>query len=69
MEELGAADMAERGHAVGAPAAPVPGGDYGTAAQHADWLAPMVTGEALGAFCLTEPSGGSDAAALRTLAR
>jgi alkylation response protein AidB-like acyl-CoA dehydrogenase len=28
----------------------------------------MVTGEQLGAFCLTEPSGGSDAAALRTRA-
>ena len=26
----------------------------------------MIAGEALGAFCLTEPSGGSDAAALRT---
>ena len=28
----------------------------------------MLTGEALGAFCLTEPHGGSDAAALRTRA-
>ncbi|MBX3258233.1 MAG: acyl-CoA dehydrogenase family protein [Labilithrix sp.] len=44
--------------------------DHGTAEQKARWLAPYVRGE-LGpaSFALTEPSGGSDAAALRTSAR
>src|SRR5829696_6093218 len=41
---------------------------YGTAAQHEQWLRPLVTGERLGAFGLTEPGGGSDAAALTTRA-
>ena len=68
MEELGAADMASAVTLSVHILSQYPVVTYGTAAQHADWLAPMVTGEALGAFCLTEPSGGSDAAALRTLA-
>src|SRR5829696_3270084 len=41
---------------------------YGTAAQHEQWLRPLVTGERLGAFGLTEPGGGSDAGALTTRA-
>src|SRR5512132_3730247 len=41
---------------------------YGTAEQHEQWLRPLVTGERLGAFGLTEPGGGSDAAALTTRA-
>ncbi len=68
MEELGAADMASAVTLSVHILSQYPVVTYGTAAQHEDWLAPMVSGEALGAFCLTEPSGGSDAAALRTLA-
>ena len=41
---------------------------YGTLAQKETWLTPLATGEALGAFCLTEPQAGSDAAALKTKA-
>jgi len=41
---------------------------WGTLEQQARWLPAMQTGEALGAFALTEPDAGSDAAALRTRA-
>jgi alkylation response protein AidB-like acyl-CoA dehydrogenase len=41
----------------------------GTAEQHERWLPPLATGERLGAWCLTEPGSGSDAAALATRAR
>ena len=41
---------------------------WGTDEQRARWLPAMQTGEALGAFALTEPHAGSDAAALRTRA-
>ena len=37
-------------------------------AQQQRWLVPLARGEMLGAFCLTEPHVGSDAAALRTTA-
>jgi len=36
--------------------------------QKQQWLVPLARGEMLGAFCLTEPHVGSDAAALRTTA-
>ncbi len=36
--------------------------------QQQKWLVPLARGEMLGAFCLTEPHVGSDAAALRTTA-
>ena len=42
---------------------------FGTEAQKRQWLPPLCRGEALGAFGLTEPGGGSDAGALRTRAR
>jgi short/branched chain acyl-CoA dehydrogenase len=42
---------------------------FGTPAQQAQWLPRLTTGEAVGAFGLTEPSGGSDAGATRTTAR
>jgi short-chain 2-methylacyl-CoA dehydrogenase len=42
---------------------------YGTAEQQERWLGPLVRGEALGAFALTEPGGGSDAKAVRTTAK
>ena len=38
-------------------------------AQKARWLAPLARGEMLGAFCLTEPHVGSEAAGLKTTAR
>ena len=41
---------------------------WGTPEQHARWLPAMLRGEALGAFALTEPHAGSDAAAIRTRA-
>ena len=41
---------------------------FGTDAQKREFLVPLARGEALGAFCLTEPHVGSDAASLRTAA-
>lgn len=41
----------------------------GTPAQREAHLPPMIRGERVGAFCLTEPGAGSDAAAVRTSAR
>ena len=38
---------------------------FGSDAQKERYLKPMAKGELLGAFCLTEPQAGSDAAALR----
>ncbi len=42
---------------------------FGDEEQKARWLTPLATGERLGAFGLTEPGAGSDAAAIATLAR
>ena len=42
---------------------------YGTDEQRERWLVPMARGEAIGAFALTEPGGGSDSRAIRTTAR
>jgi butyryl-CoA dehydrogenase len=41
---------------------------YANAQQKQQWLRPLAQGEMLGAFALTEPHTGSDAAALRTTA-
>lgn len=41
---------------------------FGTAAQQAQWLPRLASGEVIGAFCLTEPQAGSEADALRTRA-
>lgn len=41
----------------------------GTGEQRDRWLPDMLGGELLGAYCLSEPGSGSDAAALRTAAR
>ena len=41
---------------------------YGTAQQRHQWLPGMLAGTTLGAYCLSEPHAGSDAAALRTRA-
>ncbi len=41
---------------------------YGTEAQKIKYLVPMASGEKLGAFCITEPGSGSDAAGLQAKA-
>lgn len=41
---------------------------FGTPEQQDAWLPDMLGGQLLGAYCLSEPSSGSDAAALRTRA-
>jgi alkylation response protein AidB-like acyl-CoA dehydrogenase len=42
---------------------------YGSDEQRARWLPDMLGGELLGAYCLSEPQSGSDAAALETRAQ
>jgi butyryl-CoA dehydrogenase len=41
---------------------------FGSAEQKERYLRPLARGELIGAFCLTEPHAGSDAAAIRTRA-
>lgn len=41
---------------------------FGNTQQKAEWLPKMTSGEVIGAFALTEPGAGSDAAALKTKA-
>src|SRR5713101_2511725 len=41
---------------------------FGNEAQKKKYLRPMATGETLGAFCLTEPAAGSDAAGIQARA-
>ena len=43
--------------------------NYGNDDQKTRYLRPLASGELLGAFCLTEPDAGSDAAAIKTRAR
>ena len=54
MEEIGAADMASAVTLSVHLLSQFPMLNYGTEEQVARWLPPMVAGEALGAFCLTE---------------
>ncbi len=42
---------------------------FGTDEQRKAWLPRLASGEIIGAYCLTEPNAGSDAAALATTAR
>ncbi len=70
LEELGRVDSSvavtlEAGVSLGA----MPIYRFGTAEQKERWLPALCTGEALGAFGLTEPGGGSDAGATLTTAR
>lgn len=41
---------------------------FGTPAQKEKYLPTLATGEKFAAFCLTEPSSGSDASSIRTRA-
>lgn len=42
---------------------------FGTDDQKRAWLPPLASGRLLGAFCLTEPDSGSDAASLKATAQ
>jgi acyl-CoA dehydrogenase len=66
MEELGAVDMSMAVSLSVHLLSQYPVVTWGTAEQQARWLPAMVSGDALGAFALTEPHAGSDAAAIRT---
>jgi acyl-CoA dehydrogenase len=68
MEELGAADMSMAVSLSVHILSQYPVVTWGSDEQRARWLPAMVSGEALGAFGLTEPHAGSDAAAIRTRA-
>ena len=68
MEEIGAADMASAVSLSVHILSQYPVVSWGTDDQRARWLGPMIAGEALGAFALTEPGAGSDAAAIVTRA-
>jgi short/branched chain acyl-CoA dehydrogenase len=69
LEELAKVDQSvamtlEAGVSLGA----MPVHRFGTRAQKDEWLPQLVTGQALGAFGLTEPQAGSDAGGTRTTA-
>jgi len=68
MEEIARADMASAVTLSVHILSQFPVVTWGTDEQRGRWLRPMLSGERLGAFALTEPSAGSDAAALRTRA-
>ncbi len=68
MEEIARADMASAVTLSVHILSQFPVVTWGTDEQRRRWLGPMLSGERLGAFALTEPSAGSDAAALRTRA-
>ncbi len=68
MEEIARADMAVAVTLSVHLLSQLPVVQWGTAEQKERWLPAMLAGEALGAFALTEPSAGSDAAAIRTRA-
>jgi butyryl-CoA dehydrogenase len=68
MEELGAADMSTAVTLSVHILSQYPVLTWGTDEQRERWLGPMIAGDALGAFALTEPTAGSDAAAIATRA-
>ncbi len=65
MEELGAVDLASAVTLSVHILAQFPIVTWGTPDQRGRWLTPMLAGDALGAFALTEPTAGSDASAIR----
>ncbi|WP_433526205.1 acyl-CoA dehydrogenase family protein [Nocardia pseudovaccinii] len=70
MEMIGAADQSLaacwNAHST---IASLPLATFGTAEQKAKWLTPLASGTHIGAFGLTEPTAGSDAAGIRTTAK
>jgi len=67
MEQLGQGDQSlAAGWGAHCTIGTLPILDHGTEAQKDRWLTPLARGEALGAFALTEPAGGSDNRALET---
>jgi glutaryl-CoA dehydrogenase (non-decarboxylating) len=42
--------------------------DFGAAEQKKKWIPPLIRGETIGCFAITEPDAGSDVAAMRTTA-
>jgi alkylation response protein AidB-like acyl-CoA dehydrogenase len=68
MEEIGAVEMAMAVCLSVHVLSQLPVVTWGTPEQHERWLPAMIAGDALGAFALTEPHAGSDAAAIRTRA-
>ncbi|WP_293780107.1 acyl-CoA dehydrogenase family protein [uncultured Aeromicrobium sp.] len=70
MEEIGKADQSVasswNAHCT---IASLPLARFGTPEQKERWLRPLATGTHIGAFGLTEPTAGSDAASIRTRAR
>ncbi|HSH21582.1 MAG TPA: acyl-CoA dehydrogenase family protein [Candidatus Caenarcaniphilales bacterium] len=65
MEEIAYVDMAMAVTLSVHVLAQLPVVRWGTDEQKRRWLSPMLDGQRLGAFALTEPHAGSDAAALR----
>jgi acyl-CoA dehydrogenase len=65
MEEIAYADMAMAVSLSVHILSQYPVVTWGNEEQKARWLPPMLAGEKLGAFALTEPGAGSDAGALR----
>jgi butyryl-CoA dehydrogenase len=68
MEELGAADMSTAVTLSVHILSQLPVVTWGSPEQRERWLTPMLVGQALGAFALTEPHAGSDASAIRARA-
>lgn len=70
MEALGEADQSvAAGWNAHSTIATLPLARFGTEEQKQRWLVPLAAGEKLGAFGLTEPTAGSDAAGIRTRAK
>jgi alkylation response protein AidB-like acyl-CoA dehydrogenase len=69
MEEIARADMAMAVSLSVHVLSQLPVVTWGTPEQQAGWLPAMLDGSALGAFALTEPHAGSDAAAISTRAQ
>ena len=69
MEELGRVDMAMAVSLSVHVLSQFPVVTWGSDEQRARWLPAMLEGSALGAFALTEPHAGSDAAAIRLRAQ
>jgi len=70
MEQIGQADQSlAAGWNAHCTIGTLPILNYGSEEQKDRWLVPLARGEKLGAFALTEPSGGSDIKALETRIR